>query len=135
MEKHSNHDIIKVIATFGLLGAAFGFIVGTSAYQFIRSITENFVVPLIGAIFDIDNLQGVYLGINGSRIQVGEVFLSFIDLILVLLVVYVLLFYILKPHVDSITAEKGKTDRKLIDQNNEIIKHLRSIDLASHSSP
>ena len=120
-------DIIKVIATFGLLGAALGFIVGTSAYQFIRSITENFVVPLIGAVFNIDNIHEASFRINGSQVQVGRVFLSFIDLILVLLVVYVLLFYILKPHVDYITEEKGKTARKLIDQNKKIIKNLKMI--------
>lgn len=121
------NNIVHIIATFGLLGTALGFIIGTSASQFIHDITECLILPIIEAIFNIgDHLGNISFKINRSNIKLGKTFLSFLNLMMVILVVYIL-YILLKPPITAITEEKSRVNEKLIEQNRQIIDHLRRI--------
>lgn len=115
------------LASFGLIGAAFGFTLGTATEQLIRSIVHNIFVPILSIFFDrnkLINLDVKFLGINFG---IGNFIISLITFLFTILIVYFLLNGLFNDLLTKVKENKEENDIKNLKQNESIVQLLQRL--------
>jgi len=95
---------IEFIRSQGVVGLAVGFIMGGSITKLITSLVNDMVNPLIGILISrAGDLKSNYIPIGTAKIMWGNFISSFIDFIIIALIVY---FGVKILGVDKIDKEK-----------------------------
>ena len=80
---------IEFIRSQGVVGLAVGFIMGGSITKLITSLVNDMVNPLVGILISrAGDLKSNYIAIGSAKIMWGSFISSFIDFIIIALVVY-----------------------------------------------
>lgn len=80
---------VEFIRSQGVVGLAVGFIMGGSITKFITSFVTDIVNPLVGILISrAGDLKSNYIPIGSAKIMWGNFVSSFIDFIIIALVVY-----------------------------------------------
>lgn len=80
---------IKFIRSQGIVGLAVGFILGGSITKFITSFVTDIINPLVGILISrAGDLKSNYIPIGGAKIMWGNFVSSFIDFLIIALIVY-----------------------------------------------
>lgn len=80
---------IEFIRSQGIVGLAVGFILGGSITKFITSFVTDIINPLVGILISrAGDLKSNYIPIGSAKIMWGNFISSFIDFIIIALVVY-----------------------------------------------
>jgi len=80
---------IEFIRSQGVVGLAVGFIMGGSITKFITSFVTDIINPLVGILISrAGDLKSNYIPIGSAKIMWGNFVSSFIDFIIIALVVY-----------------------------------------------
>ncbi|MDD4382246.1 MAG: MscL family protein [Candidatus Dojkabacteria bacterium] len=80
---------IKFIREQGVVGLAVGFILGGAVSKIVSSIVTDLINPLIGLLLGkLGNLDQAYLQIGESKLMWGNFISTFIDFVIIALVVY-----------------------------------------------
>ncbi|MDB5194658.1 MAG: mscL [Parcubacteria group bacterium] len=81
---------IHFLRTQGVAGLAIGFIIGSAAQDFVKSLSTNILTPIVGratgSIGDLQNASSTAFGISFGW---GPFLSSLINLILIAFVVYI----------------------------------------------
>lgn len=97
---------IEFIRSQGVVGLAVGFIMGGSITKLITSLVNDMVNPLIGILISrAGDLKSNYIPIGTAKIMWGNFISSFIDFIIIALIVY---FGVKILGVDKIDKKKDK---------------------------
>ena len=73
----------KVLSQFGLLAAALGFVFGHSASEFILSVVEDAIMPIIQIILNIEDWKTHSVKVASKDFQWGHIVKNFIRLVIV----------------------------------------------------
>lgn len=96
----------EFIRSQGIVGLAVGFIMGGSITKFITSFVTDIVNPLVGILISrAGDLKSNYIPIGSAKIMWGNFVSSFIDFIIIALIVY---FGVKILGVDKLDKEKNK---------------------------
>lgn len=80
---------INFIRSQGVIGLAVGFIMGGSITKLITSLVNDIVNPVIGILISrAGDLKSNYIAIGNAKILWGDFISSFIDFIIIALIVY-----------------------------------------------
>jgi len=80
---------IKFIREQGVVGLAVGFILGGAVSKIVSSVVTDLINPLIGLLLGkLGNLDQAYLQIGESKLMWGNFISTFIDFVIIALVVY-----------------------------------------------
>lgn len=80
---------INFIRERGVVGLAVGFILGGAVSKLVSSIVNDLINPLLGLVLGAtDDLKNSYLEIGASKIMWGNFLGTFIDFIVIAIVVY-----------------------------------------------
>jgi len=80
---------IKFIRSQGVVGLAVGFILGGSITKFITSLVNDIINPVVGLLVSrAGDLKENYFAIGSAKIMWGSFISSFIDFIIIALIVY-----------------------------------------------
>lgn len=79
----------QFIRSQGIVGLAVGFILGGSITKFITSFVTDIINPLVGILISrAGDLKSNYIPIGSAKIMWGNFVSSFIDFIIIALIVY-----------------------------------------------
>jgi len=82
-------DFIEFIRSQGVVGLAVGFILGGSITKFITSLVNDIINPIVGILISrAGDLKANYFLIGNAKIMWGSFVSSFIDFIIIALIVY-----------------------------------------------
>jgi len=80
---------ITFIRERGIVGLAVGFILGGAITKFVTSIVNDLINPLVGIVMGkTEDLKAMYIAIGDAKIMWGSFVTSFIDFLIIALVVY-----------------------------------------------
>jgi len=80
---------LHFLRTQGVAGLAIGFIIGTAAQTFVKSLSDDILTPIVGkATGHIGNLATASSTVAGITFGWGPFLSAFINLILIAFVVY-----------------------------------------------
>lgn len=80
---------IEFIRSQGVIGLAVGFIMGGSITKLITSLVNDMVNPIVGILISrAGDLKANYIAIGSAKIMWGNFISSFIDFLIIALVVY-----------------------------------------------
>ncbi|MFA5750294.1 MAG: MscL family protein [Candidatus Shapirobacteria bacterium] len=80
---------IKFIRSQGVVGLAVGFIMGGSITKFITSFVNDIINPIVGILISrAGDLKSNYFLVGNAKIMWGSFISSFIDFIIIALIVY-----------------------------------------------
>jgi len=80
---------INFIRSQGVVGLAVGFILGGSITKLITALVNDIVNPIVGLLVSrAGDLKANYLAIGGAKIMWGDFISSFIDFLIIALIVY-----------------------------------------------
>lgn len=80
---------VEFIRSQGVIGLAVGFIMGGSITKLITSLVNDLVNPLVGLLISrAGDLKANYIAIGGAKIMWGSFISSFIDFVIIAMVVY-----------------------------------------------
>lgn len=80
---------ITFIRERGVVGLAIGFILGGAITKLVTSLVNDLVNPIVGIIMGrAEDLKKMYLPIGEAKIMWGSFITSFIDFLIIALVVY-----------------------------------------------
>lgn len=80
---------IEFIRSQGVVGLAVGFIMGGSITKFITSFVNDIINPIIGILISrAGDLKANYFLIGNAKIMWGNFVSSFIDFVIIALIVY-----------------------------------------------
>jgi large conductance mechanosensitive channel len=81
---------IYFLRTQGVVGLAIGFIIGGAAQQFVKSLSDDILTPVVGAALgQFGELRSASSTVAGITLGWGNFVSSFINLLLIALVVYI----------------------------------------------
>ena len=129
MDKDFN--FVDFFAYFNVLEVSIATALGASTYNFIKSLNEQLLYPIISGFFSIDNLSRFNIYFRGETIQAGLFLQELISFLLVVGVIVILIKYLFKnlllDIVDKRTStsiENAESNKKIVEQNKEIIDKL-----------
>ena len=80
---------IDFVRKQGVVGLAVGFILGGAVSKVVASVVSDLINPVIGLILGAaGGLQGLVIKIGPANIMVGNFLATFVDFIVIALVVY-----------------------------------------------
>ncbi len=80
---------INFIREQGVIGLAVGFILGGAVSKLVSSIVSDLINPLLGIVLGaVGNLNDSYLKIGSAKLMWGSFIATFIDFVVIALVVY-----------------------------------------------
>lgn len=80
---------IDFIKKKGVAGLAVGFIMGGAVSKLVASITQDLINPVVGLLLGmVGGLKEAYVSIGEAKIMYGNFITTFIDFIIIALVVY-----------------------------------------------
>lgn len=80
---------IDFIRSQGVIGLAIGVVLGTSITKFITSLVNDIINPLVGILISrAGDLKANYFLIGNAKVMWGSFVSSFIDFIIIALIVY-----------------------------------------------
>jgi large conductance mechanosensitive channel len=74
-----------------MLDLALGFIIGTAFATVVTSATDNLLTPLVGAIFDTNNLSKDFWKVRGTTLNYGQFLQACINFVLFAFILYFIL--------------------------------------------
>lgn len=81
---------VQFLRTQGVAGLAIGFIIGSAAQNFVRSLSDNILSPIVGkAIGQFGDVAHASSTVAGITFGWGNFLSSFINLLLIALIVYI----------------------------------------------
>ena len=82
-------DFIEFIRKQGVVGLAFGFVLGGAVSKVVSALVEDIINPIVGIFLGkIGDLSNLYLRIGSAHITFGHFVSIAIDFLIVALVVY-----------------------------------------------
>lgn len=97
---------IEFIRSHGVVGLAVGFIMGGSITKLITSLVNDIVNPVVGILISrAGDLKDNYFLVGNAKIMWGSFISSFIDFIIIALIVY---FSVKILGIDKLDKEKDK---------------------------
>ena len=82
-------DFINFIKKQGVLGFAVGLILGGAVSNFVLAIVRDLIDPILGTVLGSANgLKSVVLVLGPIQLLIGDLLSTFIDFIVIALVVY-----------------------------------------------
>jgi large conductance mechanosensitive channel len=83
------NGFIAFIRERGVVGLAVGFILGGAITRLVTSLVNDLVNPIVGIVMGrAEDLKKMYLSIGEAKIMWGSFITSFIDFLIIALVVY-----------------------------------------------
>lgn len=80
---------ITFIRERGIVGLAVGFILGGAITKLVTSLVTDLINPMVGIIMGkTEDLKAMYIAIGDAKIMWGSFITSFIDFLIIALVVY-----------------------------------------------
>lgn len=80
---------LNFIREQGVVGLAVGFILGGAVSKLVSSIVADLINPLLGIVMGaIGNLNEAYLQIGSAKLMWGNFVSTFVDFVVIALVVY-----------------------------------------------
>lgn len=89
-EKRVNYlqDFIEFIQSQGVVSLAIGVVMGTSVTKIVTALVIDIINPIVGIFIGGVDLEAFYFQIANAKIMWGSFINSFIDFVIVALVVY-----------------------------------------------
>lgn len=84
-------EIKKVLSQFGLVAAALGFVFGHSASEFILSVVEDAIMPLIQIGLNIEDWKTHSVNVASTDFEWGHILKNLIRLAIVWISVVIIL--------------------------------------------
>lgn len=80
---------IEFIRRQGVVGLAIGIMLGGAVSKFVTALVNDIINPILGIVLGAaGSLKDAYLQIGSAKIMWGDFFNSFIDFVIISLVVY-----------------------------------------------
>lgn len=80
---------IEFVKKQGVVGLAVGFVLGGSVSNVVTALTQDIINPLLSVVLgSADSMANLSLNLNGIQIGYGHFLATFIDFIVLALVVY-----------------------------------------------
>jgi large conductance mechanosensitive channel len=85
----SMKGFVEFIRSQGVVGLAVGFILGGSIKEMVSSFASDIINPLVGILINrTGDLSSNYILIGNAQIMWGNFIVSFIDFIIIALIIY-----------------------------------------------
>lgn len=82
-------DFVEFVRSQGIVGLAVGFIMGGSIKEMVSSFADDIVNPLVGILINrAGDLSANYISIGNAQIMWGNFVVSFIDFVIIALIIY-----------------------------------------------
>ncbi|HEY5649868.1 MAG TPA: large conductance mechanosensitive channel protein MscL [Acidimicrobiia bacterium] len=105
-----------------MIDLAVAFVMGVAFASVIGAFTDRIVSPLIGLIFNVDNLDGLWTFANGAG-SVGAFIGAFINFVIIAFVMFLVVkaYNNMKPAVEAASTEDPE-DVKLLREIRDSLK-------------
>lgn len=82
-------NFLDFVREQGIVGLAVGFILGGAVAKFVTSLIADIINPLLGIILGATgDLSTLFIQVGGAKIMYGNFLSTFIDFVVIALVVY-----------------------------------------------
>jgi len=82
-------NFIEFVRSQGVIGLAVGFIMGGSIKEMVSSFANDIINPLVGVLISrAGDLKSNYIPIGNTKLMWGNFVSSFIDFIIIALIIY-----------------------------------------------
>lgn len=113
-------NFIDIFTNLGIIETTIGMLVGLIFRDFIYSIADEFVLPLLLVLLNIKSLESFKYTYKAHPFNIGIIISNFIRTILIVVIVVCLLVYVIGPITKKIIDDKKDT-------HNQIVKELQDI--------
>jgi large conductance mechanosensitive channel len=106
------HDFIDFIRKQGVVGLAVGFILGGAISKLVSAIVTDLINPLLGIVLGrAGELKSLSLAVGPVKIMWGDFLATFIDFLVIALVVYYGVRVLGLDKLDKPKEDKPKEDK------------------------
>ncbi|NLC65996.1 MAG: large conductance mechanosensitive channel protein MscL [Clostridium sp.] len=108
------------LAVAVIIGGAFG--------KIVSSLVENVLMPMIAAIFSVQNFEAITFSLNGTPIEIGIFIQALVDFLIIALILFTVIkaFSKLKRKEDveeTVEEEKPSEDILLLQEIRDLLKN------------
>ena len=93
--KASKNEFVEFLTKYNVVQLAVGVVIGTAVKDLVNSIANNLIMPLVGLVTPSGNWQEWVVKIARAEFNLGLLLSSFLDFLIVAVVVFVVLKKIL----------------------------------------
>ena len=84
-------EFVHFLQTFGVIGLAIAFVIGSAASKLVSAIVADIVNPLVGlALQDVGDLKKLSFTVLNSTFAYGDLIANMIDFLIIALIVFLL---------------------------------------------
>jgi large conductance mechanosensitive channel len=97
----NKNEFIEFLTKYNVLQLAVGVVLGTAAKDLVTSLANNLIMPVVGLITPEGSWRDWAIPLGSSQLGVGQLMSSFLDFLIVAIVVFVVVKKILKIELDK----------------------------------
>lgn len=86
----------EFVKEYGIASLAIGVVIGTSVNDFVKTLVDGLITPLISLVAPQQTLQSLQVTVGHSVFKIGAVLSGLISLLVVFLIVYLMVKLILR---------------------------------------
>jgi len=99
--EENKKEFIEFLTKYNVIQLAVGVVIGTAVKDLVSSIANNLIMPVVGLVTPQGSWQSWAIKLGGSEFRLGLLISSFLDFLIIALVVFVVLKKILKLDPDA----------------------------------
>lgn len=95
-KKLSENEFWKFLRNYNVFELATGVVIGGAVKDLVASIADDLLMPIIGMVTPNGSWESIVITVAGSEFKIGNLISSFLNFIIIALVIFVLVKKILK---------------------------------------
>jgi len=118
-------NLYEFISHYGIVGLSIATAVGLSFSTLVNSISNEFILPLIGILFHVRNIKGYNIKIMGNDFGIGIILSNILSYLVLVSIIIGVGYYLLYFFTSKIREIKLETDKEQLQTSKEILLELK----------
>jgi len=88
-KKSMMQEFFDFLKTFGILGLAIAFVIGSAASRLVTALVNDIVTPFVGLFLPAGDLKAMSFSIGNSTFMYGDLIANIIDFLIIAFIVFI----------------------------------------------
>ncbi|MGH9878413.1 MAG: large conductance mechanosensitive channel protein MscL [Nitrososphaerales archaeon] len=88
-KKSLMQEFMDFLKTFGIIGLAIAFVIGSAASRLVTALVTDLITPLIGLFLPAGDLKSMSFKIGNSEFLYGDFIANIIDFVIIAFIVFI----------------------------------------------
>lgn len=123
-------DFYKILSSFSIVDFSVGTALGLSSQEFVYNIVDGVVLPLLFILFATSrkSVENKVYVMKGVSFHWGQLLISFIKYLTLLLIIVIFLLYVIKPVSEKVIEHKTQLQRDGLEKMDKCLEKLDKLD-------